>query len=72
MCKRKVSNFYFFFIIHQGKQHKMFKRLNIHRCSYQVKKQCYHMNGVCVFTVKSAASVERVRFMVTELVKALK
>ena len=69
MCK-KVSKFifyvfkFFIFINNQGKHRKMLNTLNIRCYSYQVKKQFYPMNGVCVSTViviaKRAAPVDRV------------
>ena len=75
MCKRKDSNLIiyftllllFFFINNQGKQHKMPKKSNVQLCSYQVKKQFHHMNGVHVMTVKShRVEIEfSVHFLVT-------
>ena len=73
MCKIKVNNFifyylfcyfillFFIFINNQGKQHKVLKS-SVQCYFYQVNNQLYHMNGMHVLTVKSAASGDRVHF----------
>ena len=51
------SSIFFFFINKQGKQRIMLWRINIHCCSYQVKKQLYHMNVVRAMRVSDGQRV---------------